>query len=524
MLPSFPRASPVAMDGNSGAMQHFWGQSCSMSTSEHARHEGAPRSAPLTRPDEASLSHRRDSNGVTRGITTRLARCADQVIAPAHIIHLGLGNFFRAHQAWYTAHAPDSDQWGIAAFTGRRPEAAHLIAPQDGLYTLITRGRDGDELEVIDSISQVHIAGDHSAWLGYFRDESVSIVTLTVTEAGYVRRPDGGLDVTNPVVAADIRALQGDHSAPVSSVPGKLVAGLLARQAAECGSITILPCDNLPQNGAVVARVVKDLAVLIDSELASWIDEHVDFATSMVDRITPATTNADRDTVRNAFNVEDASPVTTEAFSEWVISGTFPAGRPAWEEAGARFVDDAEPFARLKLFFLNGSHSLLAYGASIRGHETVSDAINDERCRAWVEAWWDDARPSIELPDRDIEDYRATLLLRYENPRIRHLLAQIASDGSQKIPVRIVPVIEAERQAGRMPAGAVRALASCVSHLRGLGVPLEDVAAKQWQETASGEAAEGVCAVLAQLGLDDDHALESAVLSAVLEYEHMGHR
>ncbi len=451
-------------------------------------------------------------------MTTRLARRPDQPLAPVRIVHLGLGNFFRAHQAWYTANAPDAAQWGIAAFTGRRPDAARLLAPQDGLYTLIVRGRNGDELEVIDSISKVHTAGDHAALLDYFRDEEVSIVTLTVTEAGYVRRPDGGLDVDNDVVAADIRALQGDHSAPVASTPAKLVAGLLARQAAECGPITILPCDNLPENGAAVERVVRDLAALIDAELTPWLDENVDFATSMVDRITPAATDADRETVQTILNVEDASPVPTEPFSEWVISGDFPAGRPGWDEAGATFVDDVEIHERRKLLLLNGSHSLLAYGASILGHETVSDAINDERCRAWVEAWWDDARRSIELPDQVIEDYRAALLSRYENPRIRHLLAQIAGDGSQKIPVRIVPVIKAERQAGRMPSGAVRALAAWVSHLRGLGAPVKDVAAEQWQQAASGEAVEAVGAVLEGLGLGGDAELESAVLAGVLDF------
>ncbi len=448
----------------------------------------------------------------------RLARRPDQPLAPVRIVHLGLGNFFRAHQAWYTANAPDAAAWGIAAFTGRRPDAARVLAPQDGLYTLVVRGQDGDELEVIDSISKVHIAGDHAALLDYFRDEAVSVVTLTVTEAGYVRAPDGGLDVGNDLVAQDKRTRQGDPSAAVTSTPAKLVAGLLARQAAECGPITILPCDNLPENGAAVERVVRDLAVLVDPELIPWLDEHVDFATSMVDRITPAATDADRETVRSVLDVEDASPVPTEPFSEWVISGDFPAGRPGWDEAGATFVDDVQIHERRKLLLLNGSHSLLAYGASILGHETVSDAIGDERCRAWVEAWWDDARPSIELPEKDIADYRAALLSRYENPRIRHLLAQIAGDGSQKIPVRIVPVIKAERQAGRMPSGAVRALAAWVAHLRGVGAPVKDVAAEKWQQIADGEPADAVTKVLAELGLGDDVELESAVRKDVLAF------
>ncbi|MGV8847523.1 mannitol dehydrogenase family protein [Tessaracoccus sp.] len=452
-------------------------------------------------------------------MTPRLSRRSDQPPAPVRIIHLGLGNFFRAHQAWYTANAPDAKEWGIAAFTGRRPDAAQALAPQEGLYTLMVRGRDGDTFEVIDSVSKVHTSTDHTALLDYFRDSKVSIVTLTVTEAGYVRNSDGGLDLDDDVVAADVGALQADPTAAVVSTPAKLVAGLLARQAADCGPITILPCDNLPGNGAVVERVVRDLAAVVDPDLLPWLDHTVDFATSMVDRITPASTDADRRTVREELGFDDASPVPTEPFSEWVISGEFPAGRPQWEKAGVKLVDDVEVHEKRKLLLLNGSHSLLAYGASILGHTTVADAINDDRCRAWVEQWWDDARPSIDLPDQEIADYRAALVSRYENPRIRHLLAQIASDGSQKIPVRIVPAIQTERAAGRLPAGAIRALAAWVAHLRGLGAPVKDPAGQSWQQSAGGEPTVAVQAVLERLGLGGDDELASAVVGALAEFE-----
>ena len=453
-------------------------------------------------------------------MSDRLARRPDQAPAPVRIVHLGLGNFFRAHQAWYTAKAPDAGEWGIAAFTGRRPDAARALAPQDGLYTLIVRRPDGDELEVIPSISAVHTAGDHVALLDYFRNGEVSIITLTVTEAGYVRRPDGGLDLDNEVVAADVATLTSDPTGAVASTPAKLVAGLLARQAAEGGPITILPCDNLPGNGEAVERVVRDLAAAVEPELLPWLEENVDFATSMVDRITPASTDADRQTVLDQLGVEDASPVPTEPFSEWVVSGKFPAGRPRWEDAGVTLVDDVEIYEQRKLLLLNGSHSLLAYGASILGHETVSDAISDERCRAWVEQWWDDARPSIELPDAEITDYRAALIARYENPRIRHLLAQIAADGSQKIAVRTVPVVKAERAAGRMPQGAARALAAWIGHLRGLGAPVKDVAGDSWQETAAGEPPAAVDAVLDRLGLGGDAELAGVVLEALVAFGH----
>ena len=446
-------------------------------------------------------------------MTNRLSRRADQEPAPIRIVHLGLGNFFRAHQAWYTSNAPDAAEWGIAAFTGRRPDAARALAPQDGLYSLIVRHPEGDRIEVVPSISAVHTASDQIALLDYFRTGAVAIITLTVTEAGYMRASDGALDLGNELVASDAAALRADPTALVETVPAKLVAGLLARQAADAGPITILPCDNLPNNGAAVERVVRDLAAAVDPDLLPWIAENVDFATSMVDRITPAATDADRETVLAALGVEDASPVPTEPFSEWVIAGTFPAGRPRWEDAGVTIVAlaELESYERRKLLLLNGSHSLLAYGASILGHETVSDAIADERCRGWVDQWWDDARPSIDLPDAAVSDYRAALVGRYENSRIRHLLAQIAADGSQKIPVRIVPVIKGERAGGEMPTGAVRALAAWVGHLRGLGAPVKDVAGAQWQERAAGSPNEAVTAVLDGLGLGGDSELERAV-------------
>ncbi|HEX8509607.1 MAG TPA: mannitol dehydrogenase family protein, partial [Propionibacteriaceae bacterium] len=169
--------------------------------------------------------------------------------APVRMVHLGLGNFHRAHQAWYTENAPDAAEWGIAAFTGRRPDTADDLRPQDGLFTLITRGAEGDTFGLVKSLSAVHPAADHEAYLDYLRRPEVVVVTITVTEAGYVRGPDGRLDSDRPVVAGDVAALREDRAALVSSLPGKLVAGLLARRAAGSGPITILSCDNLPDNG-----------------------------------------------------------------------------------------------------------------------------------------------------------------------------------------------------------------------------------------------------------------------------------
>jgi fructuronate reductase len=393
---------------------------------------------------------------------------------PVRMVHLGLGNFHRAHQAWYTAKAPDGSGWGIAAFTGRRPDVAEQLAPQDGLYTLITRSADGDAYEVLGPVTAVHPATDHEAYLDYLRRPEVAVVTITVTEAGYLRGPDGHLDQAGPSVAADIAALREDPTAPVSTLPARLVAGLLARRTAGAGPLTVLSCDNLPENGVVTRTVVTDLAALVGEDLASWVAEHVDFATSMVDRITPATTGEDRRLVAAAQGYDDAAPVPTEPYAEWVVAGQFPAGRPAWDQAGARVVEDVTPYEQRKLWLLNGSHSLLAYAASIRGHATIDEAIADPTCRGWVETFWDEAAPHLVLSAEAVVDYRQALLERFANPRVRHLLAQIAPDGSIKLPVRIVPALRAERAEGRMPLGCATVLAAWVLHLRGQGAPLKD--------------------------------------------------
>jgi fructuronate reductase len=436
--------------------------------------------------------------------------------APVRIVHVGVGNFFRAHQAWYTHRAPDARGWGIAAFTGRSSALAEALRPQDGLYTLVTRGADGDRFDVVGSISAVHASDDHAAWLGYWRSPEVVVVTLTVTEAGYLVGPDGRLDRADEDVRADIAALRSDAGAPVHTVPARLVAGLLARRAAGTGGITVVPCDNLPDNGPALAAVVADLTSAVDPSLSEWLVEQVEFATTMVDRITPATTDEHRELVRAATGLSDASPVPTEPFSEWVVEGRFAAGRPAWEAAGARVVDDVRPFEHRKLWLLNGSHSLLAYAGTIRGHETVADAIADPVCRGWVEAWWDEASAHLTLPADDTAAYRRALLDRFENPAIRHALAQIAADGSQKMPVRIMPTLRAEVSAGRVPTGATRAVAAWLMHLRGHGASVKDVRADEVRNLATGTLGDSVTRVLAYLA--PDLAADSGLRTAVLQH------
>ncbi len=426
--------------------------------------------------------------------------------APVRLVHLGLGNFFRAHQAWYTDQAPDAEEWGYAAFTGVGVAPADRLGAQDGLYTLVSRGAASDSFEVISSLSQVHGSGEHDAWLDCFTAPELATVTITVTEAGYLRRADGSLDTDRPEIQADVETLRGDRSAPVHTAPARLVAGLDARRRAEAGPLALVPCDNVAGNGGIVERVVHDLADLVDPALAAWLAGSVSVVTTAVDRITPRAVDDDARAVAEATGRADTSPVVTEPFTEWVLSGTFPAGRPRWHDVGARFTDDIVPFEQRKLWLLNGAHSLLAYAGSIRGHHTVADAVGDDTCRSWVQQWWAEASSHLDQPGAEVAAYQQALLERFANTRIRHLLAQIAADGSQKLPIRVLPVLRAERAAGRPATAATRIVAAWLCHLRGMGAAISDARSDAVAPLATGPIADAVHNVLAFLdpGLVDD--------------------
>ena len=434
---------------------------------------------------------------------------------PVRHVHLGLGSFFRAHQAWYTHRASDADAWGIAAFSGRSAELARTLAAQDGLFTLDVRGPDGDELEVVTSLVRTHGADDDDAWLTYLADPAVAILTTTVTEAGYLRGPDGHLDAEHPDVVADLARVRTEPSFAGRTAPVRIAVGLLARRDAGAGPIALVPCDNLQANGAALRAVVRDAAALLDPTLPAWVEENVAFVTTMVDRITPRPTEHDVALVRSLGGYDDPVPVVTEPFSEWVLEGDFPAGRPRWEDAGARFTDDIEPFEQRKLALLNGAHSLLAYAGLALGQTTVSEAIADPRCRDWVEQWWDEAAAHLPQPAGELDEYRAALVSRFANPAIRHLLAQIATDGSKKLRERVVPTLLAERAAGRGAAGAARVLAAWVTHVRAGQV--NDVAAERVRAAAQGPLEDAVPRLLDLLGLDDD--VVPLVLAQVAELE-----
>lgn len=355
------------------------------------------------------------------------------------IVHLGVGAFARAHLAWYTQHA---GEWGITAFTGRSPAVADALAAQGCRYTLVTRAASGDDAAVVDAIVAAHPGSDDTAWRHVVASPETTIVTLTVTEQGYRSGSD---------------------------VPARLVAGLDARRAAGSGRIALVSLDNLTHNGEVLREAV--LGATADPELRSWIESNVSFPSSMVDRITPATTEADLADLAALPGAldDDHVPVVTEPFSEWVLEDAFDGiDRPAWETAGVRIVDDVTPYEQRKLWLLNGSHSLLAYLGLQLGHETVASAMDDPVCRAAVEQLWDEAALELPLPAAEITAARDALVDRFANPRIRHTLRQIAAGGSQKLPVRVVDVVrrrlERDPSAGIGP-GAATAIAAWWLHV-----------------------------------------------------------
>lgn len=373
-------------------------------------------------------------------------------VPPVRIVHLGLGAFHRSHQAWYTAHAADADRWGIAAYSGRSAALADALNTQGGLYTLIVRSPDDDRAEVVGSIARAHGGSEFGRFLDDVSAPTTAILSLTITEAAYSSTET---DVDAPALQA-LAAGAEPSEIEARTALGRVVLALEARRRSGGEPLALLSCDNLPDNGGVLRAAVLSLAHGVP-ELEAWVESSVSFVSSSVDRITPRLPDAE--TAELADRYGDRAPVVTEPFSDWVIAGSFPAGRPRWETAGARFTDDLNPWEARKLWLLNGAHSLLASLGRLRGHRTVSEAIIDVECLRAVEAYWDEACPHLPA-ELDLQAYRSALLDRFRNPRIQHLLTQIALDADTKMRVRIAPVAERERQAGRSGEACARVIAA----------------------------------------------------------------
>lgn len=384
------------------------------------------------------------------------------------IVHLGIGAFHRAHQAAFVDErmAAGERDWAILGASLRSPDSRDALGPQDGLYTLVERDGAGERARVIGSVSHLLVAPESPATLlAAMSDPGVRIVSLTVTEKGYCHDPaTGELREDHPDILHDLASPGSPRSAP-----GFLVEALARRRAAGIAPFTVLCCDNLPANGRLVRRVVSRLAGLRDAGLGGFIAGEVAFPCTMVDRIVPATTPADRAAVAARLGLSDAWPVVTEPFRQWVIEDDFPAGRPAFEEAGAELVADAAPYEAMKLRLLNGSHSALAYLGFLAGHETVAQAIAGSGFAAFIRAMMDEEiTPTLNIPVlTDLAGYKSALLHRFANPALHHRTWQIAMDGSQKIPQRWLETIRARLAAGAPIRRLALALAAWMRFVAG---------------------------------------------------------
>ena len=387
---------------------------------------------------------------------TTLAQLGPQVLHPTYdrralgvgVVHFGPGAFHRVHQAWFVdkilAHDP---RWGICAVSLRSTEVRDALQPQDYLYTLATLD-ETVSYQVIGALREVLVAPqDPVRVLDRLSVPATRVVTITVTEKGYCLDGAGNLDVSHPDIQRDLRLPQSP-----SSLIGYLVEGLQRRRMADSPSLTVISCDNLVDNGARLARAVRQLAELRDPSLARWIEDRVRFPRTMVDSITPATTEALRERVDDVLKLRDRWPVQRESFVQWVLEDqAADSAGPDWAAAGVTLTDDVAAYDRAKLRLLNGAHSSLAYLGLLAGHETVAEAMRDPRLYSLVVAMMkEDIRPTLRAPrGLDLLAYIEAILRRFRNPEIRHALAQIAWDGSQKLPFRLLGTIADNLEAGR---------------------------------------------------------------------------
>ena len=385
----------------------------------------------------------------------QLARLPRHVVRPAYdrnttdigVVHFGPGAFHRAHQAWFFESLLSHDpRWGISAVSLRSTDVRNALAPQDGLYTIAIRD-EAISYQVIGALREICVAPENpGAVLARLCAPTTHLVTITVTEKGYCLAADGSLDLKHPDVQRDLK----NPRAP-SSLVAFLAEGLRRRRESGLPPFTVISCDNLVDNGARLARATAQFASTSDRELARWIDGEVRFPRTMVDSITPATTDVLKDSVATAIGVRDRWPVQREAFVQWVIEDVFRHESPEWERAGVTLTNDVAGYDRAKLRLLNGAHSTLAYAGLLAGYVTVADAMKDDELRAFVQTLMiEDILPSLTAPrGLDLRTYVDAILKRFRNPNMHHELAQIAWDGSQKLPFRILGTVRDALAAGR---------------------------------------------------------------------------
>lgn len=401
----------------------------------------------------------------------RLNRPGDSLRPGIGIVHLGLGAFFRAHGAIYLeeAMAKSGGDWGVVGVSLRHADLRDRLMPQDCAYTACELGPEGETLHIGTAVQSVLVAPeDPEAVLDAMARAQTHIVSLTVTEKGYCHAPSTGrLDFAHPDIVADL----ADPAKPVSAI-GFLCRALDRRRMAGLRPFTVLTCDNLPENGTMLRGLVLELAGRIDADLAGWIDAECSFPCTMVDRIVPATTDADIARLAEQTGVYDAAPVFHEPFRQWVIEDRFVDGvRPDLGAVGVELTDDVRPYEHMKLRCLNGTHSALAYLGYLAGAETVSDAVARPALAGFIRHLWANEIIPVLTPPLgvDLHAYTDKLMERYANPGIRHRTWQIAMDGSLKLPQRLLGSIAENLAAGRMPKGLLLVVAAWVRYTSGTG-------------------------------------------------------
>lgn len=427
----------------------------------------------------------------------------DRAAQKVGIVHFGIGAFHRAHQAWYTDACMNAGErdWMIAGVSLRSPTVADQLNPQDGLYSLAERSGREASTRIVGAVREVLVATrDAAAISARLAAPECRIASFTVTEKGYARAEDGSLDLA---------------LAEASFYP-HLAAGLSARMHAGLPGLTLLSCDNLTHNGNELRRLLDEWCEARAPELAAWIERECACPNSMVDRIVPATTPADLDTVEAALGLRDEGTGLTERFSQWVIEDRFAGPRPGWERHGAQIVSDAAPYEVAKLRMLNGAHSALAYCGLDRGYAFVHEAIADPALRALVDRLMlEEAATSFTPAEgQDLATYARQLIARFADPALDHRLAQIAIDGSQKIPQRWLPVLAVHQREGRQCPAILDALAAWLRHVRGDARPVDDPLASRLAALWAQEGAHGIASALFGEGglfAQDWHASEDAL-------------
>ncbi len=410
------------------------------------------------------------------------------------IVHLGIGAFQRAHQAVFTedAVAAAGGDWGICGVTQRSPGVVEQLGPQDGLYSVTARDRDGAMTRVIGAVRELRWVGrDAAEVLDRIAAPTTAVVSLTVTEKGYRQDPaTGRLNRRDPDIAADLA------DGGTRTVLGQLAAGLRHRRHANGAPLTIVSCDNLPGNGRRLAGLMHEFTE--GDALQRWIEQSVAFPSTMVDRIVPATTAPDRAEIAGALGVADEGAVVTEPFAQWVIEDAFAAARPAWERGGAIVTDDVRPYEEIKLRLLNGTHSTIAYLGALAGYDLIADAVDPAGPFSGVlrALMAQDAAPTVTVPDGfNLAAYQDEVLERFANPALRYTTLQVASDGSQKLPQRLLAAALDRRRAGAEPGMAALGVAAWMRFVSahrsdgGDDLPVDDPLADTISERLGGRSA-----------------------------------